>query len=164
MATKTDDSIRAAFAAISGPQREKNHRVLQPVLTDLIAFALTTKQLHWNVHGPHFRSIHLHLDEIYASVQIAIDAVAERLTACGHSPSGSLGYVAKQAELKDVPEGFLKDDEVLLLGGQRLHELIGLIRDRMEDIEDPDPVTADLLHQIVADLEKHHWMIQASRS
>ena len=160
----TANLIEQPFAVVTGPQREENHRVLQPVLTDLIAFGLTVKQLHWNVIGPNFRPIHLHLDEIHAVVLKAVDAVAERITACGHSPIGTLKSVAKDTELVDPPHGFIRDEEVLLLASQRIHELTGLIRTRMAAIEDVDTVTADLLHKIVEKLEMHHWMLRAQRA
>ena len=38
MPTKAPDEIEVSLATISGAQREKNHQVLQPILTDLIAF------------------------------------------------------------------------------------------------------------------------------
>ncbi|MBI1335166.1 MAG: DNA starvation/stationary phase protection protein [Armatimonadetes bacterium] len=161
MANKIESLIEHSFAVVTGPQRETNQRVLQPILTDLIAFSLTVKQLHWNVIGPNFRPIHLHLDEIHADILGAIDTVAERLTACGHSPVGTLKATLENTELSDVPEGFTKDREVLLLAGHQLQELSGLIRSRMESIEDVDTVTADILHGIVETLEKHHWMIAA---
>ncbi len=163
MSTK-DSNLNADFGVVSGPQREKNHRSLQPILTDLIAFGMTVKQLHWNVVGPHFRPIHLHLDEIYAEVQEAVDTVAERISATGHSPLGTTKSVAADTEIAEPPSGFIRDNEVLLLAGQRIHELSGLIRTRMAEIEDVDTVTADILHQIVEKLEKHHWMLRAQRA
>jgi starvation-inducible DNA-binding protein len=164
MSAVQNPPLEISLSAVSGPIREKNHQVLQPVLTDLIAFSATVKQLHWNVIGPHFRPIHLHLDEIYEGVLEAIDTVAERLSATGHSPNGTIGYVAANTELKDVPGGFTRDDQVLTLAVHEIGELVGLIRSRMASIEDVDTVTADLLHQIVANLEKHHWMLQAQRA
>jgi starvation-inducible DNA-binding protein len=163
MSTVTHEKIEVSLAAVSGPQRETNHSILQPVLTDLIAYGLSVKQLHWNIVGPNFRPIHLHLDEIYEEVQDAIDLVAERLSATGHSPNGTSQNVANETELKDVPTGFIRDHEVLLHASERTRELIGLIRSRMASIEDIDTVTADILHGIVATLEKQHWMIQAQR-
>jgi len=163
MPTKSNPSIESSFASVSEKQREANHKILQPILTDLIAFGLNVKQLHWNVVGPNFRPIHLHLDEIYGEVQEAVDSVAERLSACGHSPNGTAKSVAADSEIKDVPEGFTRDQEVLLLASARTHELVGLIRSRMAEIEDIDAATADLLHGICLDLEKHHWMLQAQR-
>jgi len=163
MSTTTPEKIEISLAVVNAPQRETNHKVLQPILTDLIAFGLTVKQLHWNVVGPRFRPIHLHLDEIYEAVIEAVDTVAERLTATGHSPDGTLRSTANNTELMDVPTGFIQDSEVLLFASERSRELVGLIRSRMAQIEEVDTVTADVLHQIVATLEKHHWMIQAQR-
>ena len=37
---------------------------LQQALVDLTALSLQGKQAHWNIEGPGFRSLHLHLDEI----------------------------------------------------------------------------------------------------
>jgi starvation-inducible DNA-binding protein len=34
------------------------------------------------------------------------------------------------------------------------------VRDRMLQLEDVDPVTADLLHGVVASLEEQLWMIR----
>ncbi len=39
-------------------------------------------------------------------------------------------------------------------------DAIGAIRQRMDRLEDVDAVTADLLHGVVADLEKNLWMIR----
>lgn len=163
MATQTKNPLEISLAAVSGPQREINHEVLQPILTDLIALSLIVKQLHWNVTGPNLRPLHLHLDEIYEVVTEGVDRVAERLTATGHSPNGTLAYVSAKSELTDPPTGFLNCDEVVMLASERIRETSGLIRSRMETIEEKDTVTADLLHQIVAALEKHHWMLQAQR-
>ncbi len=155
--------LEVSFAAVSGPQREKNSKVLQPILTDLIAYARILKQLHWNVIGPNFRAIHLHLDEIYSLADEAIDDVAERLAAVGHSPNGGLADAAKNSEIQDVPEGFLRDSEVLLLAEHRTKQVTDLVRSRMDQVEEIDTVTADMLHQLVLGLEKQHWMIQAQR-
>lgn len=159
-----DDLVQVSFACVEAPQRERNHKVLQPVLVDLIALGLAMKQLHWNVIGPNFRPIHLHLDEIYAFVEQSVDEVAERLVATGHSPDGRIPTLAKKSELMEVPEGFQRDAEVLLLAANAVKMTDELIRERMADIEEIDTATADLLHQIALGLEKHHWMLQAQRA
>jgi hypothetical protein len=43
--------------------------VLHDTLVDLVDLALVGKQAHWNVTGPRFRSIHLHLDEVVAAAR-----------------------------------------------------------------------------------------------
>ena len=52
---------------------------LQQALVDLTALSLQGKQAHWNIEGPGFRSLHLHLDEIIDEVRLAADDVAERM-------------------------------------------------------------------------------------
>ncbi|HRK21096.1 MAG TPA: DNA starvation/stationary phase protection protein [Fimbriimonadaceae bacterium] len=159
----SEELVQKAFAAVNAKQRTKNQEVLQPILNDLITLGRVVKQLHWNVVGPHFRPIHQHLDEVYATIDEAVDDVAERIAATGHSPDGRIREVAAKAEIEDAPAGFLADQRVLLLAAHAVKQACELIRSRTETIEDVDVVTADLLHQIVMDLEKHHWMLEASR-
>jgi starvation-inducible DNA-binding protein len=151
------------FATVKDGQREWNYRVLQPILYDLIALGRVLKQLHWNVVGPGFRPIHLHLDEIYNLVENGADEVAERLTAVGHSPSGRICDVADQSEIEDVPAGFIRDCDVLRFAEHAVRRAVGFIRSRTAGIEDIDTATADMLHQIALGLDKHHWMLEAQR-
>ncbi len=163
MAVATRESSEVSFGAVSAEQSERNRQALQPILFDLIAFARVIKQLHWNTVGPNFRNVHLQLDEVYAIAEDSTDTVAERLAAVGHSPNGRIRDVASQSEIGDVPEGFTRDTEILLLAEHRTKQTIENIRVRMAEIEDVDTVTADMLHQICAGLEKQHWMFQAQR-
>ncbi len=164
MPNKTkNELIHPSLAVVNESQREWNQKVLQPVLYDLIALGRVLKQLHWNVNGPNFRALHLHLDEIYATVEEAIDDVAERLASTGHSPNGRVADVKEQSEIEDVPAGFAYETQVLLLAEHAVHQMVGLIRSRSEEIEDIDTASADLLHQISLGLEKHHWMLAAQK-
>ena len=162
--TEKNELIIAPLATVDGPQREINHRTLQPVLFDLIALGRVIKQLHWNVVGPNFRPLHMHLDEIYAVVDTAVDTVAERIVATGHSPNGRVKDVAQNIEIEDVPEGFIKDSQVLIYAEHSVRRMVDFIRSRTNDIENIDTATADMLHQITLDLEKHHWMLAAQRA
>jgi len=49
---------------------------LQKVLTDVTALSLVGKQLHWNITGEGFRSLHLYLDEVVDIAREASDAIA----------------------------------------------------------------------------------------
>jgi len=164
MATKNSNEItHPSLAVVNEGQQEWNKKVLQPILFDLIALGRVLKQLHWNVVGPNFRPLHLHLDEIYATVEEASDEVAERLAATGHSPNGRMADVTENSEIEDVPVGFTPEAEVLLFAEHSVRRMVGLIRSRTEEIEDVDSGTADLLHQISLSLEKHHWMLAAQQ-
>ena len=140
--------------------REALGAELQGVLTVLIDLSLLGKQAHWNVIGPNFRPLHLHLDEMIDSWRSASDAVAERAVALGHAPDGRAATVAARSELVTLPEGPLADRDVIASFTRLLTDAVGSIRTRMDRIEDVDTVTADLLHGVVAGLEENLWMIR----
>ena len=133
---------------------------LQISLIELIAFGLVTKQAHWNVVGPGFRALHLHLDEIYALVEVQVDTVAERMNILSLSPNGQPSDVAK-SKVKELTKGFHNYEVLATEIAQRLHDLIMTLREQMDRIEDVDAVTADMFHAIVEPLEKNLWMLRA---
>jgi starvation-inducible DNA-binding protein len=133
---------------------------LQAALTVLVDLSLLGKQAHWNVVGPHFRPLHLQLDEMIDAWREAADAVAERAVALGHSPDGRAATVAARSGLAPLPEGPIQDRDVVTAFTRLLTDAVGTIRERMDRIEDVDTVTADLLHGVVAGLEENLWMIR----
>jgi starvation-inducible DNA-binding protein len=133
---------------------------LQAALIVLIDLSLLGKQAHWNVTGPHFRPLHLQLDEMIDAWRAAADAVAERAVALGHAPDGLAATVAARSELGSLPDGQLPDHVVVGAFTRLLTEAVGIVRERMDRIEDVDTVTADLLHGVVAGLEENLWMIR----
>jgi starvation-inducible DNA-binding protein len=137
---------------------------LQGALVDLVDLSLAAKQIHWNVVGPRFRSIHLQLDEVVASARTHTDTVAERAAALGVPPDGRAGTVASSSGLKTTPAGWIKDADAVGAMVDALGSVITRMRERVEATEKPDPVSQDLFIGITADLEKHHWMFQAENA
>ena len=140
--------------------REALGAELQGVLAVLIDLSLLGKQAHWNVVGPNFRPLHLHLDEMIDEWRAAGDEVAERAVALGHAPDGRAATVAARSELSTLPEGPIADRDVIAAFTRLLTDAVGAIRNRMDRIEDTDTVTADLLHGVVAGLEENLWMVR----
>ncbi|MBT2363775.1 DNA starvation/stationary phase protection protein [Streptomyces sp. ISL-10] len=134
---------------------------LRGALVDLIDLALVAKQVHWNVVGPRFRSVHLQLDEVVATARQHSDTVAERSAAIGVTPDGRAATVAAQSAIASVPEGWIKDVDVVRTLVDALGAVIVRMRERIDATEKPDPVTQDILIGVTADLEKHAWMFQA---
>jgi starvation-inducible DNA-binding protein len=133
---------------------------LQGALVDLLDLSLVAKQAHWNIVGPRFRSIHLQLDEVVSLARIAADSVAERAAALGVSPDGRAATVAKESGISSFPAGYIPDTQVVKALVAALEAVVGRMRKRVEDTDEPDPVTQDLLIGITADLEKYAWMFQ----
>ena len=133
---------------------------LQMVLVTLIDLSLTGKHAHWNVVGPHFRSLHLQLDEMIDAWREAADSVGERAVALGHPADGRVATVSARTELPALDAGPQQDSGVIASLTGILTDAIGNIRERMDRLEDVDTVTADLLHGVVATLEEQLWMIR----
>jgi starvation-inducible DNA-binding protein len=134
---------------------------LRGALVDLVDLSLVAKQVHWNVVGPRFRSVHLQLDEVVDSARMHSDTVAERASALGVTPDGRAATVAAQSAIGAVPEGLIKDVDAVQTLVDALGAVIGRMRERIAATGDPDPVTQDVLIGLTADLEKHAWMFQA---
>ncbi|OON71699.1 Dps family protein [Streptomyces tsukubensis] len=135
---------------------------LQGALVDLVDLSLVAKQIHWNVIGPRFRSVHLQLDDVVESARQHMDTVAERASTLGVSPDGRAATVANSSGIGEIHAGWIKDEDAVGSMVDSLNAVIGRMRERVAATETPDPVTQDLLIAITADLEKHHWMFQAA--
>ncbi|MET9532050.1 MULTISPECIES: DNA starvation/stationary phase protection protein [unclassified Streptomyces] len=137
---------------------------LQGALADLVDLSLVAKQVHWNVVGPRFRSIHLQLDEVVDTARQYTDTVAERASAIGVTPDGRASTVSKTSAIREVPEGRINDADAVRTLVAALGAVIARMRERIAATDDPDPVTQDLLIGVTAALEKHAWMYQAENA
>ncbi|WP_331769716.1 DNA starvation/stationary phase protection protein (plasmid) [Embleya sp. NBC_00888] len=145
-------------AARTPDARETTGEILQASLVDLLDLATTGKQIHWNVYGPGFRSLHLHLDEIVTAARRFADDLAERAATLGTSPDGRAITVAGgRAAL--LPGGRITVADAL--AALAVHYDVLLVGMRRRIHATTDPVTQDLLISVTAALEKQHWMLQA---
>ncbi|MEB8336497.1 Dps family protein [Streptomyces endophyticus] len=134
---------------------------LQGALVDLVDLSLVAKQVHWNVVGPRFRSVHLQLDEVVDTARQHSDTVAERASTLGVPPDGRAKTVADTSGVGVAPEGWVKDTDAVGTLVDALGAVIARMRARVDSTGEADPVSQDLFIGITADLEKHHWMFQA---
>ena len=104
---------------------------LQATLVDLLDLTLIGKHAHWNVEGPHFRSVHLELDELVYAWQRLSDDVAERAVTIGASPDGQAETIAGATQFQPLPAGHLSDRRVLEAIGDRLAEAATSTRERI---------------------------------
>ncbi|MCX4659733.1 DNA starvation/stationary phase protection protein [Streptomyces sp. SID4919] len=134
---------------------------LQGALVDLVDLSLIAKQIHWNVVGPRFRSVHLQLDEVVDTARLHSDTVAERASTLGVPPDGRASTVSRTSGIADVPDGWMKDTDAVGTLVNALGAVITRMRERVGVTAEADPVSQDIFIGITADLEKHHWMFQA---
>src|SRR6476620_7044886 len=104
------------MSVVKSPLSEADRKAvgdaLQGALVDLIDLSLLAKQVHWNVIGPRFRTVHLQLDEVVDTARRASDTVAERAAAIGVTPDGRPLTVAKTSGIDTVTDGWIKDGDV----------------------------------------------------
>ncbi|GLZ04380.1 DNA starvation/stationary phase protection protein [Actinomadura sp. NBRC 104412] len=153
------------MVAVKSPLTEAAQKTvgdaLQTSLVDLIDLALVAKQAHWNLVGRNFKVVHEHLDEVVDLARQYQDEVAERAIAIGVNPDGRARTVADRTVLPQPEAGYLADDKVVATITDTLARLVERFRERVEVTDEPDKVTQDLFIEIVAALEKQHWMFQA---
>lgn len=138
-------------------------KALQQTLVDLIALSLQGKQAHWNIQGKDFRSLHLQLDEIIDELREHYDEVAERLVAIGTFADGREETVFKTTTVPPLEEGFLGTDKVYQQFEERLVAVSKNVASMIDDVDELDHMSADVLIGICAALDKQAWMLRASR-
>src|SRR5271168_670266 len=74
---------------------------LRPLLADVFALYLKTKNFHWHMSGRHFRDYHLLLDDHGEQIYNMTDDIAERARKLGGTTLHSISDIAKYQRLKD---------------------------------------------------------------
>jgi starvation-inducible DNA-binding protein len=136
-------------------------RELEATLLELIDLALWGKQVHWTVHGPLFRALHERLDELVDSRLELADTVAERAVAVGYWPDGQASAVADDVEEGKLERGPIEDRMALRLLAHRLAVTSEQARSRVDRLGELDPISQDVLIEVVRELEKQLWMSRA---
>lgn len=148
-------------STLSADAQKVTTTALQIALVDLIDLSLVGKQVHWNIVGPHFRSVHRQLDDLVAVARQYADSVAERCVTLGAPADGRPETVAADRSGPPMRDGQLRDMDGVHEIVTRLARTIERIREQMRATEEPDPVTENLLEEVLHDLEEQYWMFQA---
>lgn len=137
---------------------------LQEALVDLVALSLNGKQAHWHVHGPQFLPVHEQLDRIVEDTRAWADLIAERSVTLGTPVDGRPGTVAADTAVAPLATGWLEDGKAVALVRDQVETTIQHLGTHVEPLGELDPVTQDLLIEVLRGLEKHLWMLQAQTS
>ncbi len=153
------------MATVTGPlmgdAKNTTATALQGALVDLIDLSLVAKQLHWNVIGTNFRSVHLQLDEVVTLARTYTDTIAERLSALGVNADGRSATVSKNTKLTQPESGWIESGKVVATMTDILGGISARMRERMDLTEKSDQATQDIIISVIQDIEKQHWMFQA---
>jgi len=135
--------------------------LLQDRLNALTDLHLTLKHAHWNVVGPHFIAVHQMLDPQVDAVRLMADALAERIAALGSEPIGTPGALVQARSWDDYSINRAGAIEHLAALNLVYDGVITDHRAAIDETEDPDPVTQDMLIDQSGQLEQFQWFIRA---
>jgi starvation-inducible DNA-binding protein len=138
-------------------------QILNLLLADEFVLYATTRDYHWNVTGPDFRSLHLQFEEQYGQIAAWIDDVAERARAIGTGARGNWADLTKAARTS-ADAGFGLPAEHMLAELLALHEdlIVQLRTDSLACLEKfKDAGTADFLTGLMERHEKTAWMLRS---
>ena len=152
----------AIHIGISDKDRSRIAGGLSKLLADTYTLYLTTHNFHWNVTGPMFNTLHMMFMTQYTELWNAVDPVAERIRALGHTAPGSYAQFGALSSIPDVPATPPKalDMVRLLVTG---HEAVARTARGVFPLADEanDQPTADLLTQRIAVHEQAAWMLRS---
>jgi starvation-inducible DNA-binding protein len=135
-------------------------RALMPLLSDVFALYLKTKNFHWHMSGPHFRDYHLMLDEQGDQLFSMTDAIAERARKLGGSTVRSIGQISRSQRIADNDADYVKPLNML---AELRNDNVSLTR-AMREVhslcdEAGDVATASLLENWIDEAEKRIWFL-----
>ena len=134
--------------------------VLNAALADVYALYLKSKNFHWHMSGPHFRGLHLMLDEQATQLFEMTDPLAERCRKLGGPTLRSIGQISRTQRVLDNDAEYvdpmdmlaeLRDDNRTLAANLRqAHDLCN---------EHRDIASASLLETWIDETEKRTWFL-----
>ncbi|WP_133531891.1 Dps family protein [Flavobacterium dankookense] len=135
---------------------------LSIVLSDEMTLYVKTRKFHWNIKGNSFMELHKLFETQYNELELIIDEVAERINKLGEKTIGTMEEFLAQTRLKETPNSYpLQKDMILeLLNDNEL--LISEIRKDIDTCTDEyhDAGTADLLTGILQKHETMAWILR----
>jgi starvation-inducible DNA-binding protein len=133
---------------------------LNALLADAFALYVKTKNFHWHVSGPHFRSYHLLFDEQGEQIFATTDEIAERVRKIGGTTLRSIADISRHQTLKNNDKEFvapremlrelMADNKAMAAAMRKAHQLA----DKHEDV-----ATASLLETFIDATEKRTWFL-----
>jgi starvation-inducible DNA-binding protein len=144
-------------------KREGIHEIagaLRPLLADVFALYLKTKNFHWHMTGKHFRDYHLLLDEHADQLFAMTDEIAERARKIGAATLHSIGDIARCQRLKDNDQENVGPHAMLA----ELHDdnarLTRFLREAHEICaNNNDVATASLIEVWIDQTERRTWFL-----
>jgi starvation-inducible DNA-binding protein len=153
------------YAELSTPgdlaeKADQIQRTMNPILADVFAMYLKTKNFHWHMSGAHFRDYHLLLDEQANQLLAMTDQIAERLRKVGASTLHSVGDVSRLQRVKDNDAQYVGPSDMLVELMNDNVSLAARLRDAHEVCDrHRDMATASFIEVWLDETENRTWFL-----
>ncbi len=135
---------------------------LKIVLADTYSLYLKTQNYHWNVTGPHFKSLHMLFEEQYNDLFTAVDVIAERIRTLGEKAPGTFSAYQKVSSIK---EGNEKADAQTMVKelAEDQGKIITTLTETLQAAQNAgDEGTIGIIVDRISVHEKNAWMLKSS--
>ena len=138
---------------------------MNPILADVFAMYVKTKNFHWHMSGPHFRDYHLLLDEQADQLFAMTDPIAERIRKVGGRTLYSIGHISRLQRVSDNDAEYVEPLDMLAELREDNKMLAARLREAHNVCEEHrDIATASLIEVWIDETERRTWFLfEASR-
>ncbi len=137
---------------------------MNQLVADLLYLNVKFHNLHWNVVGMEFVSIHEFTESAYTDLFEKYDEMAERLKMLGEFPKASIKEYADLTNIKELDDKNYTPGEVLNIVEESFDYLkfeFTMLRELAE--ADDDFLTVALAEDYLSGFEKNIWFIKSMR-
>lgn len=147
-------------AIVSEKSVQDISRALIPLLSDVFALYLKTKNFHWHMSGSHFRDYHLMLDEQGEQLFAMTDAIAERARKLGGTTVRSIAQISRAQRVVDNEAEYVRPFDMLAELRNDNAFLTRIMREVHSLCDEAgDVATASLLENWIDESEKRTWFL-----
>lgn len=162
MDNRKHSGVPAINIGISEKDRAAIATGLSKLLADTYTLYLTSHNFHWNVTGPMFSTLHTMFMAQYTELWNAVDPIAERIRALGHTAPGSYAQFARLSSVPDAPEAPPKATDMIRILVEGHETVSRTARGLFPTVDEAsDEPTADLLTQRLDVHDKTAWMLRS---
>src|SRR5215469_10350425 len=133
---------------------------LNPLVADLFALYVKTKNFHWHLSGSHFRDYHLLFDEQADQIFAATDVLAERVRRVGGTTIRSISHIGQLQTIEDDNDDFVPAGQMIKRLMDDNGHIAQMIRAAIEVCDkNRDSATSNALQEILDETERRKWFL-----
>jgi starvation-inducible DNA-binding protein len=133
---------------------------MNPILADVFALYVKTKNFHWHMSGPHFRDYHLLLDKQADQIFAMTDPIAERVRKLGGRTLHSIGHIARLQRIADNNTEYVEPLDMLAELWEDNVSLTTRLRQAHNVCDEHiDIATASLIEVWIDETERRTWFL-----